>query len=98
MNRIEYKLMQVAETVSGAVSNASDTAFTIVAGQVAGVGADWIDKLFLTEEDGSHYKLEPDGDAEQEGAGQVRSLDRKRAARMAKKLSKNVSTPPDLII
>jgi len=98
MNRIEYKLMQVAESVSGAVSTASDTAFAIVAGQVAGVGADWIDKMFLTEEDGSHFKHERDGAGEQEGDGQVRSLDKKRATRMAKKLSKNVSTPPDLII
>ena len=96
MNRIEYKLMQVAESVSGAVSSASDTAFTIVAGQVAGVGADWIDKLFLTEEDGSRFKQEQEQREKQEP--RVRALDRKRAAKMAEKLSKNVSTPPDLII
>lgn len=96
MNRIEYKLMQVAETVSDAVSSASDTAFTIVAGRVAGVGADWIDKMFLTEEDGSNFKQEQE--ARENREPRVRSLDRKRAAKMAEKLSKNVSTPPDLII
>ena len=51
MRPLEQKLMKVAESVTGAITEAGDTAFAIVSGQVAGIGADWIDKLFLTEED-----------------------------------------------
>jgi len=101
MRPIEYKLVKAAESVSGAVSQAGDTCFTIVAGQIAGVASDWIDKFFLTEEDGSHFKMQ-EGQMQKENTKKrqprERSLDRKKAKEMAKKLSKNVSAPDELII
>lgn len=96
MRPIEQKIMKVAESVTGAVTEASDTCFSIVAGQVAGVGAHWIDKLFLTDEDREQLKKKKNGEGEKR-APRVRSLDRKRAEKMAETLSKSVSTPPEII-
>jgi hypothetical protein len=101
-----HKITDAVTAAGEAVSSAGDICFTIVAGQIAGMGATCLEKMLLTGEALPNNKAEATKENKTEdsqeksrtSANEPVSLNRKKAQKMAEAMSKHVSAPEEPII
>ncbi len=105
-------MKQKLSKMTDAVQDAGNTCMIIVAGHLAGIGSDCLDKFFRTEESGSKppkkgkVKTERNHDSEKDArpkptmvkADKHAALKEDKAHELQEKLSSHVSTPNELII